>query len=521
MPGSRKPDGKSLRGRDPARRGGVTGLCDIGLIGLAAMGENLALNLERHGFSVAVFNRTTSRVDEFRAGRASGRKIKGCYSLRELVAGLRRPRRILLMVKAGQPVEVFLEQLLLLLERGDVLVDGGNSHFEDTRRRVSRAAGQGVSFVGAGISGGEEGALNGPSIMPGGAPEAWPLIKPLLQAIAARAPDGSVCCEWVGKDGAGHFVKMVHNGIEYADMQMIAEAYGLMENALGLDAARMRRVFQRWNRGELESYLIEITGEILGTRDPETGRPVPEVVLDTAGQKGTGMWSARTALELGVPAPVLTEALCARHLSALKEERVRASLTLGGPECRYAGDRSEFLVWLRSALYASKICCYAQGFHLLRVAGAHHGWDLDLGRIALLWRAGCIIRAGFLDRIREAFQADSGLPNLLLDPFFQAALEKSQPAWRKVVSAAVELGVPAPAFAGALAYYDSYRTARLPANLTQAQRDFFGAHGFERVDRPRGEIHHAEWSTRPEAGKARGTKGGGAIPPGSGRGRTR
>jgi len=464
------------------------------------MGENLALNLERRGFVVAVYNRTVGKVDRFLGGRAAGRKILGCHSLRELAAALRRPRRVLLLVQAGQPVDDLLRRLLALLEPGDVVIDGGNSHFQDTRRRVRAAAARGIHLVGAGISGGEEGALNGPAIMPGGAPQAWPLVKDLLQGIAARAPDGSVCCEWVGGDGAGHFVKMVHNGIEYADMQMIAEAYSLMEQGLGLDAGRMRRVFAQWNRGNLNSYLIEVTREVLGAPDSQTGRPLLEVILDTAGQKGTGMWAVREALELGVPATIMAEALFARGLSALKEERVRAATRLRGPRPACAGDREEFIGRLGQALYASKICGYAQGFHLLRAAAARYRWNLDLAGIALLWRAGCIIRAGFLDRIRRAFVRDPGLPNLLLDPYFRAALSRAQTGWRKAVATAADLGIPTPALAGALAYYDGYRSGRLPANLIQAQRDYFGAHGFERVDRPRGEFFHGDWSAGPHRG---------------------
>jgi len=469
------------------------GELDIGLIGLAVMGENLALNMDRNGFSVAVFNRTLSRVDRFVDGRAHGTRIRGCQSIQELVSSLKRPRRVMLMVKAGRPVDESIHQVLPFLERGDIVIDGGNSHYEDTARRVSALEEKGFLFVGTGVSGGEEGALKGPSIMPGGSAEAWQHLKPILQAIAARHTDGSVCCDWLGSQGAGHFVKMVHNGIEYADMQMICEAYSLMENALGMSTDEMSGVFGEWNQGELNSYLIEITRDILRKTDPETGKPMVHVILDTAAHKGTGMWTTRSALELGVPAQTIAEALFARYTSARKEERVHASKILKGPGPTYRGDRSRFLGWLRKAVYASKICSYAQGFQLMQAASEAYGWGLDLGRIALLWRAGCIIRARFLDRIKEAFDRDEALPNLLLDPPFTAEIHESQSAWRKVTAVAAERGIPVPAVSGALAYYDSYRTARLPANLLQAQRDYFGAHEYERVDQPRGQSFHTEW----------------------------
>ena len=398
------------------------------------------------------------------------------------------------MVPAGKAVDRVIEQLRPLLARGDVLIDGGNSHFKDTERRLASLDGSGILFVGTGISGGEEGALKGPSIMPGGNPEAWPVLKPLFQAIAAKTSDGTPCCAWVGNGGAGHFVKMVHNGIEYGDMQMIGDAFSLMENLLGLSPERMALVFEEWNRGELESYLIEITGKILKAADPETGRPMVHMILDAAGQKGTGKWTSQTALDLGAPAQTIAEAVFARCLSALKEERVSASGLLAGPARRFQGDAAGFVERVRQALFGSKICSYAQGFQLLRAADKEFGWKLNLGAIALLWRAGCIIRARFLEDIKEAFDADHDLGNLLLAPYFRAAMARSQEAWRSVVSEAVLCGIPVPTFSSALAYYDAYRSAILPANLLQAQRDFFGAHTYERVDRPRGQFYHTEWS---------------------------
>jgi len=469
---------------------------DIGLIGLAVMGENLALNMESRGFTVAVFNRTVSKVDDFINGRGAGKQIIGAHCIEEFVAALARPRKVMLMVKAGQPVDDFIELLLPHLEPGDIIIDGGNSFFGDTNRRTRYVEGKGLLYIGAGVSGGEEGALHGPSIMPGGSPTAWPHVRPIFQAIAAKVADGTPCCDWVGPDGAGHYVKMVHNGIEYADMQLIAEAYFVMDRLLGLTPAEMHTVFQSWNNGELNSYLVGITAEILAWRDEETGQPLVEMILDTAGQKGTGKWTSQNALDIGTPAPTIAEAVLARFMSALKEERVAASRLLPGPTPCFEGDRQAFIEEVRQALYASKICAYAQGFQLLKMAAGEYGWDLDYGGLALLWREGCIIRAQFLERIKEAYDADPGLANLLLAPYFRQAIARSQTAWRRVVATAVQNGIPVPAFASALAYYDSYRSSRLPANLLQAQRDYFGAHTYERVDRPRGQFFHTNWTGR-------------------------
>ena len=466
---------------------------DIGLIGLAVMGENLALNMESKGFTVAVYNRTVSKVDRFIEGRAKGKEIIGAHSLPELVAALRRPRKVMLMVKAGKPVDDFIEKLLPHLEPGDIVIDGGNSFFGDTIRRSRELESRGLLYIGAGVSGGEEGALHGPSIMPGGSPAAWPQVKPILQAIAARVADGTPCCDWIGSDGAGHYVKMVHNGIEYGDMQLIAEAYFLMARLLGMAPAEMSRVFAEWNTGELNSYLIEITAHILAREDPETGQPLVDLILDAAGQKGTGKWTSQSALDMGTPAPTIAEAVFARFLSARKKERVAAGKILTGPTPRFQGDRAALIEDIRQALYASKICSYAQGFQLLRAASAEYGWDLDLGGIALIWREGCIIRAQFLERIKEAYDADPRLANLLLAPYFREAIARNQKAWRRVVATAAQNGLPVPAFASALAYYDGYRSARLPANLIQAQRDYFGAHTYERIDKPRGEFFHTHW----------------------------
>ncbi len=466
---------------------------DIGLIGLAVMGENLVLNMENHGFSVAVYNRTVEKVDRFISGRAQGKNIGGFHTIEELVASLKRPRKVMLMVKAGKPVDDFIELLLPHLEPGDIIIDGGNSHFPDTIRRTSYVEEKGFLYIGTGVSGGEEGALKGPSIMPGGSTEAWPHVKPLFQSISAKVEDGSPCCQWLGPDGAGHFVKMVHNGIEYGDMQMICEAYTLMERVLGMTPAEMHEVFAEWNEGELDSYLIEITRDIMAKVDPETGKPMIHVILDTAGQKGTGKWTSQAALDLGVPAPTIAEAVFARTISAIKEERGAASIVLTGPEPALEVDRGEFVEKIRRALYAAKICSYAQGYQLMRAAAEEYGWDLKFGDIALMWRGGCIIRAQFLGRIKQAFDNRPDLPNLLLDPYFKAAIDENQQAWREVTAQAVMLGIPVPAFSSALAYYDSYRSETLPANLLQAQRDYFGAHTYERVDRPRGEFFHTEW----------------------------
>lgn len=471
-------------------------LYDIGLIGLAVMGENLILNIESHGFSVAVFNRTISKVDDFIQGRAKGKKIKGTYSLQELVESLKRPRKIMMMVKAGKAVDELIEQLIPLLTPGDILIDGGNSYFKDTIRRTQYVESKGFLYIGTGVSGGEEGALRGPSIMPGGSEKAWPHVRPIFQSIAAKVADGSPCCEWVGSGGAGHFVKMVHNGIEYGDMQMIAESYAIMQNVLGLTPPQMQPIFQEWNEGELDSYLILITADIMGKMDEETGKPMLDVILDAAGQKGTGRWTSQEALDLGVPAPTVVEAVLARAMSAIKEERVEASKVLSGPPAKFSGTKKEFIEMVRQALYASKICSYAQGFQLMREAAKVYGWNLKYGEIALMWREGCIIRAQFLGKIKEAFDKKPDLANLLLDDYFKSAIERSQKAWRQVVATAVTLGIPVPAFASALSYYDGYRSARLPANLLQAQRDYFGAHTYERVDKPRGEFFHTNWTGR-------------------------
>lgn len=468
---------------------------DIGLIGLAVMGENLVLNMESRGFTVAVYNRTVEKVDRFTAGRAKGKRIIGTKSIKELVDALARPRRIMLMVKAGKPVDEFIELLIPHLEQGDIIIDGGNSHFEDTIRRTGYLESKGFLFIGTGVSGGEEGALRGPSIMPGGSPAAWPHVKPIFQAIAAKVEDDTPCCDWVGSDGAGHFVKMVHNGIEYGDMQLICEAYQIMKDLLGMHADEMHQVFKKWNEGDLNSYLIEITRDILAYKD-EDGSPLVEKILDTAGQKGTGKWTSVTALDLGIPLTLISEAVFARCLSAIKEERVEASKVLKGPKPSFRGDRMPFLVDLEKALYASKIVSYAQGFTLLRTAAEEYKWNLNYGGIALLWRGGCIIRSVFLGKIKEAFDHNPRLKNLLLDPFFKQKIESSQEAWRRVVSTAALNGIWVPAFSTALNYYDGYRNARLPANLLQAQRDYFGAHQYERVDRPRGEFFHTNWTGR-------------------------
>ncbi|MBU0639266.1 MAG: decarboxylating NADP(+)-dependent phosphogluconate dehydrogenase [Planctomycetes bacterium] len=465
----------------------------IGLIGCGVMGQNLALNFERHGYPVVVYEADAQKLKNYLAGQAAGRRITGVATLPELAATLAAPRRILLMVPAGQAVDECIAQLLPLLDADDILIDGGNSNYLDTNRRAARFAQRGLRYVGAGISGGEAGALRGPAIMPGGTPAAWADVKDMLQAIAARTSAGTPCCDWVGPAGAGHFVKMIHNGIEYADMQLICEAYHLLREVLGLSVAEARAVFEAWNQGELESYLIEITGRILGQRTAD-GQPVIEQILDTAGQKGTGRWTALAALELGQPVTVIAEAVFARCLSALQEERVAAAAVLkarGGAESQAEPISA---AELRQALYAAKVISYAQGFQLLRAAGKMYDWDLDCGRIASLWQAGCIIRASILQPIRRAFERDPGLPSLLLDPFFVEIFAAAQPAWRRVVATAVQAGVPVPAMSAALAYYDGYRNPRLPAHLLQAQRDYFGAHMYERIDRPRGEFFHTDWT---------------------------
>ncbi len=467
---------------------------DIGLVGLAVMGENLILNMESKGFTVACYNRTIGKVDDFINGRGKNKKIIGCRSLEELVANLERPRKIMLMVKAGKPVDEFIEMLIPHLEKNDIIIDGGNSHFPDTIRRTGYLSEKGLLYIGTGVSGGEEGALKGPSIMPGGSPAAWPAVKPIFQAIAAKVEGDIPCCDWVGSDGAGHFVKMVHNGIEYGDMQLICEAYHLMSAGLGMSPAEMYEVFAKWNEGVLDSYLIEITRDILAKTDPETGKPMIDLILDTAGQKGTGKWTSQAGLDLGVAIPQIAEAVFARCLSAIKEERMAAAPLLTGPENAFKGDRAKLIGQLHDAVYASKICSYAQGYQLLRAAAKEYGWDLNFGGIALLWRGGCIIRAQFLGRIKEAFDRLPDLANLLLDPYFSKITAEAQNAWRTAIKTAVDIGVPVPAMSAALNYYDAYRSQRLPANLLQAQRDYFGAHTYERVDKPRGEFFHTNWA---------------------------
>ena len=495
---------------------------DIGVVGLAVMGENLVLNIASRGYTVVVYNRTTTKVDAFLAGRGAGKTIVGARSPEELVSKLARPRRVMLMVQAGRAVDRVIETLAPLLVPGDVLIDGGNSSYQDTTRRTRALADNGILYVGTGVSGGEEGALLGPSIMPGGNADAWPVLEPIFKAIAAKVDGGTPCCEWIGPDGAGHYVKMVHNGIEYGDMQMIAEAYSLLREVGGIEPAAMSGIFEDWNGGELSSYLIEITAGILARVDDETGRPLVDLILDAAGQKGTGKWTGIDSLMLGAPVTAITEAVFARALSALKDERVAASRVLPGPEMatRNSGagavnsstagirvgegiaarepgaETASFADDVRHALYASKICSYAQGFQLLSMASAEYGWRLDFGAIALMWRGGCIIRAAFLDRIKAAYDEAPDLANLLLAPYFRDAIAGAQAAWRRVVATAVLRGVPVPAFASALAWYDGYRSERLPANLLQAQRDYFGAHTYERVDRPRGEFFHTDWTGR-------------------------
>jgi 6-phosphogluconate dehydrogenase len=469
------------------------GNADIGLIGLAVMGENLVLNMESKGFSAAVYNRTTSKVDSFVRGRGAGKKINGCRSIAELAAALSRPRKVMIMVKAGQAVDDAIERLLEVFDKGDIIIDGGNSNYVDTIRRTAYVESKGLLYIGAGVSGGEEGALTGPSIMPGGSPAAWPEVKPVLQAVSARVEGGVPCCDWVGENGAGHFVKMVHNGIEYGDMQLICETYDLMKNVLGLSYEEMGGVFDEWNRGPLGSYLVEITRDILRYRD-EDGQPLAEKILDTAGQKGTGKWTGIAALELGVPLTLIGEAVFSRCLSAAKDERLRASKIFSGPKAAAPADKASFIRDLEKALYAAKVVSYAQGYLLMREAAKEYKWNLNYGAIALMWRGGCIIRSVFLGKIKEAFDKKPDLENLLLDPFFSGVIEDAQVSWRRVVSTAAQNGISAPAFASALAYFDGYRSERLPANLLQAQRDYFGAHTYERVDRPRGEFFHTNWT---------------------------
>lgn len=466
---------------------------DLGLIGLAVMGENLVMNMESKGFTVSVFNRTTEKVERFVNGRAKGKNIVGCYSLQQLVDSLEKPRKVMMMIKAGKPVDDMIEQLLPLLDDGDIIIDGGNSHFPDTMRRCAYVESKGKLYIGTGVSGGEEGALNGPSMMPGGSPAAWAAVKPIFQSICAKVEDGTPCCDRVGENGAGHFVKMVHNGIEYGDMELICETYSLLKNILGLTADEMHDVFAEWNRGELDSYLIEITRDILAYKDTD-GSALVEKILDTAGQKGTGKWTAISALDEGVPLTLIAEAVFARCLSAQKEERVKASEILSGPTPLFEGDRAAFVNDLKDALLAAKIVSYAQGYALMRAAARSYGWNLNWGGIALMWRGGCIIRSVFLGKIKEAYDADPALENLMLAPYFREKLEKGQKGWRRICASAITNGIPAPALCAALSYYDGYRSARLPANLLQAQRDYFGAHTYERVDRPRGEFFHTDWT---------------------------
>lgn len=473
-----------------------TATADIGLIGLAVMGENLVLNMESHGFTVAVFNRTTSKVDHFIEGRGKGKKLVGCHTVNELVAALKRPRKIMIMVKAGPAVDEVINELVPLLEPGDILIDGGNTHYPDTTRRTRDLKAKGIQFIGTGVSGGEEGALKGPSIMPGGNPDAWPHVKPIFQAIAAKVADGTPCCDWVGPEGAGHYVKMVHNGIEYGDMQLICEAYHLMKGLLGMEPAAMHEIFARWNKGVLDSYLIEITADILAFKDSESGKPMVDLILDAAGQKGTGKWTVTSALDLGVPLTLIGEAVFARCLSAQKEERVAAAKVLSGPPIRHEGDAKALIDDIEMALYASKIISYAQGYALMNAMAKESSWEINNGGVALMWRGGCIIRSAFLGKIKEAFDRNPKLTNLLLDPYFNDAMTNAQAGWRRVCASAITHGVPLPAMTSALAYFDGYRCDRLPANLLQAQRDYFGAHTYERVDRKRGEFSHTNWTGR-------------------------
>ncbi len=466
---------------------------DFGLIGLAVMGENLVLNIESRGFTVAVFNRTVEKVTHFINGRAQGKKIIGTNNIPELVASLKAPRKVMLMVKAGKPVDDFIETLLPLLEKGDIIIDGGNSHYPDTIRRTKYLESKGLLFIGTGVSGGEEGALRGPSIMPGGSPQAWPTVKPIFQAIAAKV-DGTPCCDWVGNDGAGHFVKMVHNGIEYGDMELICECYQLMKEGLGMSNKEMYETFKTWNEGELSSYLIEITRDILNYKD-ENKKYVVDSILDTAGQKGTGKWTSVSALDLGIPMTMVSEAVFSRCLSAIKDERVAASKILKGPaKKKITASKKAFVEDLRKAMYASKITSYAQGYMLMKEAAKEYKWNLNYGGIALLWRGGCIIRSTFLGKIKVAYDKNPGLQNLLLDPYFKKIMANCQESWRKVVATAAQIGIPIPSMSSSLAFYDGYRHKWLPANLLQAQRDYFGAHTYERIDKPRGEFFHTNWT---------------------------
>lgn len=467
-------------------------LADIGLIGLAVMGENLVLNMESKGFTVAVFNRTVEKVDKFVNGRGKGKNFIPAHSIEELCKSLKRPRKVMMLVKAGSAVDDFIEQIIPYLEPGDVIIDGGNTHFPDTIRRTAYVESKGLLYIGTGVSGGEEGALNGPSMMPGGSKAAWELVKPIFQSICAKA-DGQPCCDWVGENGAGHFVKMVHNGIEYGDMQLICEVYQIMKDLLGMSAPEMHEVFKEWNEGDLDSYLVEITRDILAYKNEE-GEIVVDKILDTAGQKGTGKWTGVTALDLGVPLTLIAESVFARCLSAQKDERVIASKELSGPIPTFTGDKAAFINDLKNALYASKIVSYAQGYLLMREAAKEYNWNLNYGGIALMWRGGCIIRSVFLGEIKKAFDKNPELTNLLLDPFFKEKVTEAQDSWRRVVTTAIANGIPVPSMSAGLTYFDGYRTERLPANLLQAQRDYFGAHTYERIDRPRGEYFHTNWT---------------------------
>ena len=459
------------------------------------MGQNLILNMNDHGYTVAAFNRTVAKVDEFLSREAKGTRVVGAHSIPELVSLLKKPRRVMMLVKAGAAVDEFIEQLIPHLEAGDIIIDGGNSLFEDTIRRTRYVESRGLLYIGTGVSGGEEGARRGPSVMPGGSAAAWPHVRPIFQAVAAKVEDGSPCCDWVGADGAGHYVKMVHNGIEYGDMQLICEAYQLMREGLGMSADEMHQVFAEWNRGELDSYLIEITRDILAYKEAN-GQSLVDNILDTAGQKGTGKWTVISSQELGIPITLMAEAVYARCVSALKDDRVAAAKSLRGPKARITGDRARFVEDIRRALYGSKIVSYAQGFMLMRAAAKQYGWNLNFGNVALMWRGGCIIRSVFLGKIKEAFDRKPGLMNLMLDPFFKRAIRTSQRSWRNVVATAARKGIPTPAFATALSFFDGYRCERLPANLLQAQRDYFGAHTYERVDQPRGQFFHTNWTGR-------------------------
>lgn len=470
-------------------------LSDIGLIGLAVMGENLVLNMESKGFQVSVYNRSSQKVDDFVSGRAKGKKIVGTHSIEELVSSLAMPRKVMLMIKAGRAVDDMIETLIPHLSPGDIIIDGGNTHFPDTNRRTAMVESKGLLYIGTGVSGGEEGALLGPSIMPGGSKAAWPIVKPIFQAISAKVDNGTPCCEWVGENGAGHFVKMVHNGIEYGDMQLITEAYQIMRDLLHLSADEMHVIFKEWNKGELDSYLIEITRDILGYKDAD-GKPLVDKILDTAGQKGTGKWTAVAALDLGIPLTLIGEAVFSRCLSSEKNERVEASKILHGPSAKFTGDKVKFLNDIKDALYAAKIVSYAQGYALMKAAAEEYKWKLNYGGIALMWRGGCIIRSAFLSKIKDAFDKNPAINNLLLDSFFTDKVEKAQSGWRNVVSAAATYGIPIPAISSALGYFDGYRCEKLPANLLQAQRDYFGAHTYERLDKPRGEFFHTNWTGR-------------------------